>query len=112
MALIHGQTIKLFNRVQTGVDAFNAPVYEEVPEDVDNILVCPASTEAVQDNLQLYGKHAVYELLIPKGDTHQWEDRVVSFFGKRWRTFGDVLQWLEPLTPGLWNRKVRVEWYG
>lgn len=112
MALLQGQTIKLFNRVRTGVDAFNTPIYEEVSEDVENILVCPTATEDVTDNLQLYGRHAVYELLIPKEDTHQWEDRVVSFFGKKWRTFGTVLEWPAGMTPGPWNRKVRVEWYG
>ena len=112
MALLRGQTITLINREQTGTDAFNAPVYEETPEDVANILICPASTEAVTDGLQLYGQHAVYELLIPKDDAHQWEDREVIFFGQRWRTFGAMLQWMEQLTPGAWNRKIKVERYG
>lgn len=112
MALLQGMTIKLFDRIQTGVDAYNAPVFEEVSEDVENILVCPASTEAVTDGLQLYGKHAVYELLIPKGDAHTWEDRKVFFFGQHWRTFGAVLQWPAHLTPGQWSRKVKVERYG
>lgn len=112
MALLRGQTITLINRKQAGTDAFNAPVYEETAEDVENILICPASTEAVTDGLQLYGKHAVYELLIPKDDAHQWEDREVIFFGQRWRTFGAMLQWMEQLTPGAWNRKIKVERYG
>ena len=112
MALLRGQTITLINRKQTGTDAFNAPVYEETAENVENILICPASTEAVTDGLQLYGKHAVYELLIPKDDAHQWEDREVIFFGQRWRTFGAMLQWMEQLTPGAWNRKIKVERYG
>lgn len=112
MALLRGQTITLINRKQTGTDAFKAPVYEETAENVENILICPASTEAVTDGLQLYGKHAVYELLIPKDDAHQWEDREVIFFGQRWRTFGAMLQWMEQLTPGAWNRKIKVERYG
>lgn len=112
MALLRGQTITLYNREQTGTDAFNAPVFRETAENVKNILICPASTEAITDGLQLYGKHAVYELLIPKGDAHVWEDREVSFYGQRWRTFGAVLQWMEHLTPGQWNRKVKVERYG
>lgn len=112
MALLRGQTITLINRKQTGTDAFNAPVYEETAENVKNILICPASTEAVTDGLQLYGKHAVYELLIPKDDAHQWADREVIFFGQRWRTFGAMLQWMEQLTPGAWNRKIKVERYG
>ena len=112
MVLLTGQTILLFDRIQAGQDAFNAPIYQESPVEVGNILVCPASTEAVTDGLQLYGKHAVYELHIPKTDTHSWENRVVEFYGQRWRTFGKVLQWMEHLTPGDWNRKVKVERYG
>lgn len=112
MALLRGQTVTLINREQTGTDAFNTPVYKETAEDAENILICPASTEAVTDGLQLYGKHAVYELLIPKDDAHQWEDREVIFFGQRWRTFGAMLQWMEQLTPGAWNRKIKVERYG
>lgn len=112
MALIRGQTITLFERLQTGKDGFNAPIYEETSVDVGNILICPASTEAVTDGLQLYGKHAVYELLIPKADAHSWEDRTVEFYGQKWRTFGKVLTWMEALTPGPWNRKVKVERYG
>lgn len=112
MALIRGQTITLIERLQTGKDGFNAPIYEETSVDVDNILICPASTEAVTDGLQLYGKHAVYELHIPKEDTHIWEDRTVEFYGRKWRTFGAVLAWMENLTPGHWNRKVKVERYG
>lgn len=111
MAFLKGQTITLYDRIKTGADAFNAPIYEETPVEVEDILVCPASTEAITDGLQLYGKHTVYELLIPKVDAHEWEDRRVSFFGKQWRTFGTVLQWQENLTPGTWNRKVKVERY-
>lgn len=112
MELLRGTTIILLDRVKTGVDAFNAPVYEETPVEVENILICPASTEAITDGLQMYGKHAVYELHIPKADTHTWENRVVEFYGQKWRTFGKELRWMEALTPGTWNRKVKVERYG
>lgn len=112
MALLKGTKIALLDRVKTGVDAFNAPVYEEAAIEVENILICPASTEDVADALQLYGKHAVYELHIPKTDANSWEDRTVEFYGQKWRTFGKVLTWMEGLTPGPWNRKVKVERYG
>ena len=112
MDFLRGTTIKLYDRVATGVDAFNSPVYKETAVEVENVLICPASTEAVTDGLQLYGKHAVYELHIPKADTHNWENRVVEFYGQKWRTFGIPLQWMEALTPGTWNRKVKLERYG
>lgn len=112
MALLKGIPITLYNRVQTGVDAFNAPTYEEISVVVDNVLICPVSTEDITEGLQLYGKRAVYELCIPKKDTNNWENRVVEFYGQKWQTFGIPLEWMEALTPGIWNRKVKVARYG
>lgn len=112
MAPLTGIPVTLYDRVRNGVDAFNAPVYQEVPVTVKDVLVCPVSTEDVVEGLQLYGKRAVYELHIPKTDTNNWENRVVAFYGQKWRTFGIVLEWMEHLTPGPWNRRVKVERYG
>ena len=78
MAAIQGITVILYDRVKTGTDAFNAPVYAESPTGVKNVLVCPVSTEDIITDLQLYGKRAEYELCIPKGDTHIWENRSFS----------------------------------
>lgn len=112
MALLKGKTIILYEKVQTGTDAFNAPTYTEISVEVENVLICPASTEAITDGLQLHGKHAVYELCIPKGDTNDWENRTVEFFGEKWHTFGVPLEWIEENIPLPWNRKVKVERYG
>ena len=112
MALLNGIPVTLYDRVKTGTDDFNAPTYEDIPVVVDNVLVCPASTEDITEGLQLYGKRAVYELCIPKKDPHNWENRVVEFYGQKWQTFGIPLEWMENLTPGSWNRKVKVARYG
>ena len=85
MAAIQGMTVILYDRVKTGTDAFHAPVYVESPTEVKNVLVCPVSTEDIITDFQLYGKRAEYELCIPKGDIHIWENRTVEFFGKKWR---------------------------
>lgn len=112
MALLTGIPIKLYAKVQTGKDSFNAPVYTETAVEVKNVLVCPVSTEDIVTGQQLYGKRAVYELCIPKEDSHDWENRTVEFYGKKWRTFGIPLEWMDHLVPGDWNRKVKVERYG
>lgn len=112
MALLTGTTILLYEKVKTGVDAFNAPIYTEKAVNVENVLIAPATTEDIEDDLQLYGKHAVYELHIPKTDTHNWENQVVEFYGHKWKTFGIPLVYMNHLTPGQWNRKVKVERYG
>lgn len=112
MALIKGITVQLYQKTQTGIDEFRAPVYTEAAVDVENVLVQPVSAEQVVNDLQLYGKRAEYELCIPKGDVHNWENRKVVFFGHTWHTFGFVQEWIEELVPLDWNRKVKVERYG
>ena len=37
--MIHGITVRLYVKSQTGTDAFNAPVHAETPIDVPNVLV-------------------------------------------------------------------------
>lgn len=112
MTLIKGITVTLFDRVETGKDGFNRPVYEEIPVEVENVLVSPASETDIVSQLNLTGKKAVYTLAIPKGDRHNWIDRNVQFFGKMWRTFGFPIKGIDENIPLDWNVKVTVERYG
>lgn len=109
---IKGIPVVLYERVQNGEDAMKNPVYEEVPVTVENVLIAPAADSDIVSDLQLWGKRAEYELSIPKGDTHNWEDSRVDFFGKSWRTFGFPKEYINEMVPLDWNRKVRVERYG
>lgn len=108
---MRGVTITLYDKVQTGVDAFNRPVYEDVATTVDNVLIGEPTTEDVINELNLTGKHLAYTLAIPKGDTHEWNDRKVEFFGEVFRTYGEPTQGIEHLIPLAWNKKVKVERY-
>lgn len=112
MAMIKGITIKLYKKQQIGTDGFNHPVHEEVYEEVENVLVTPGASDDIVNTQDLNGKKAVYTLAIPKGDTHDWMDATVEFFGRRWRTFGFPLEGIESNIPLDWNKKVMVETYG
>lgn len=109
--MIKGIPVTILERVQTGVDGFHAPTYAETPVTVENVLVAPTTAEDVVTEQQLYGKHSVYTLYIPKGDSHTWTDRRISFFGEDFRSFGPVQEYIEDNVPGPWNRKVMVERY-
>lgn len=114
MTRIHGITIKLYNRVQTGEDALHRPVYEEIPEDVENVLVGEPSTEDIVNTQNLTGRRGQYWLGIPKGDMHEWENRTVELpppFAGRYQTFGAVIAGIEDMVPLSWNKKVMVERY-
>lgn len=108
---MRGITVVLYDKVQIGQDPFGEPIYEEVPEEVENVIVAPASASDITEQLQLYGKHAVYTLAIPKGDQHEWRDRKVCFFGQDFRSFGPPTEGIDSLIPLSWNKKVQVERY-
>lgn len=109
---MQGITITLYNRAQTGTDEFNAPIYTETAEQIENVLIGEPSTDDITDTLTLYGKRLAYTLGIPKGDTHTWTDRTVEFFGEKFRTIGEPTMGIEHLIPLSWNKKVKVERYG
>ncbi len=104
-----GATVVLHVRTQTGLDSFNAPIFSETTETVDNVLIGQPTTEEIDSTLSLYGKKIEYMLGIPKGDEHDWEDTIVEFWGKRYRTFGMTIQGIEANIPTPWHKKVRVE---
>ena len=108
---IKGITVTLYEKTQTSVDAFGAPVYTDVPVKIDNVLVAPVSGDEIVNDLDLYGKKAVYQLGIPKGDTHNWENAHVDFFGESWQTFGAPVEGIEDMIPLAWNKKVKVARY-
>lgn len=111
MAKIKGITVTLINRKEVGKDPIGEPIYEDVPIEVENVLVAPTSSDDIVNNHELYGKKAVYTLAIPKEDENNWTDVKVKFFGETWRTFGIPLEGIEAMIPLDWNKKVMVERY-
>ena len=108
---MRGISITLYDKTQIGIDDFNRPIYEDVPRTIENVLIGEPTTDQVIDELNLSGKRLAYTLAIPKGDTHEWTDRKVEFFGEVFRTFGKPTQGIDHLIPLDWNKKVKVERY-
>lgn len=112
MAGINGITIKLYTRVQSGTDAFNKEIFTETAVDVDDVLVAPMSSTELLETFNLTGRKAVYQLGIPKGDTHEWkEGGRVRFFDQDWRIIAIPTEGIDELIPLDWNKKVQVERY-
>lgn len=109
--MLQGINVILYDQKEVGKDDFGTPIYEENPVVVRDVLIAPASDTDIISSTNLYGKKAVYTLAIPKGDTHDWEDREVEFFGKSWKTFGCGVCGIDALIPLRWNKKVMVETY-
>ncbi|HFI0131175.1 TPA: hypothetical protein ACGOSD_001395 [Streptococcus suis] len=111
MGLIKGIPIILIDKQVIGKDSFGHPKTADVEILVENILIAPATTEDITNQINLTGKKVVYTLAIPKGDMHDWTNKEVRFLGQRWRTVGEPLEGLEHLIPLEWNKKVQVERY-
>ena len=109
-----GITVTLHIRTQKTVgstlvyDEFNNPVYVDTTTTVSNVLVGQPSTDEITDSIDRYGKKIEYMLGIPKGDTHNWENTAVEFFGEVFQTFGNTIQGIEENIPTPWHKKVRV----
>ena len=111
MGKIHGIPIILIDKQVVSTDPFGSPIVEDVEITIDNVIVAPATTEDVTNQMSLTGKKISYTIGIPKGDTHDWEEKEVRFFGKRWKTVGIPLEGIESMMPLEWNKKVMVERY-
>ena len=111
MGKIHGIPITLIDKQVVSIDPFGSPVVKDVEITIDNVIVAPATTEDVTSQMSVTGKKISYTLGIPKGDMHDWENKEVRFFGKRWKTVGIPLEGIESMIPLEWNKKVMVERY-
>lgn len=109
--MIEGIDVVLYDTVEVERDPFNNPITEESAVTVKNVLVVPLSENEIKETYDLTGKRAVYQLAIPKGDSHDWKDKKVEFFGQTFHTIGMPLEGIERMIPLSWNKKVRVEVY-
>ena len=102
----------LFNKVDTGMrDKTNRPIVTEKVTTVSGVLIAPVSTDDVVSDTNLSGKTEVYQIAIPKGDTNDWVDARVKFWGKTCRTIGIPEEGMDENIPLKWNKKIKVERY-
>ena len=109
--MIKGITIQIVKKTLSGYNAMHEPVFTETTENVANVLVGEPSTDDITNTLELFGKKVAYTLAIPKGDTHEWEDSRITFFGNDFHSFGIPQVGIEANIPLDWNKKVTVEVY-
>lgn len=75
-------------------------------EVIENVLVGePASSDSAIGNCKIM----TYTLAVPKGDLHEWINKKVEFFGKKFRTVGKEIQGIEANIPLCWHKKISLE---
>lgn len=106
---IEGEPVIYINRRQSETTENGFLQYEVTEEVVENVLIGTPTMQDAASAVQIYGKNPQYTLCIPKGDTHEWTDAFVKFWGKTWHVIAAPQRTQEKLTPGPWNAKVFVE---
>lgn len=109
--MIATETVVLLTKSKTGVDEFGAPIYATAKTPVSKVIVGSPTFEEQVSDLNLTGKHLAFVLGIPKGDHNDWEDATILIRGKKFRSYGPVLEQTEANVPLSWNKQVRVERY-
>ena len=112
MGWLKGITVTLYETEQEGTDPFGAPVYTTEAVEVPNVLVQPTtslSNTEMSAVTELLGKEVSYRLCIPKGDTHDWTNKRVDFFGKSWLSVGGEREFIESMLPLDWNKQIWVK---
>lgn len=114
---MRGITVTLYEQTQTGEDAFGVPIMEENSVEVHDVLVGEPTTDDIETSTALYQKTIKYMLGIPKGDTHDWKNKKVSWVDAYGiihvcKTFGFPITGIEKNIPTRWHMKVRCEDYG
>lgn len=111
MGMIKGIDVVLTTTIENGLDPFGEPIRIEKEVIVHNVLVAPNGSSDVLNIQDIDGKKIAYILAIPKGDTHNWTNKKVSFFNQTFKTVGLPQEGIESLIPLDWNKKVYVERY-
>ena len=107
--MIKGITITIYQKQKYGKDMFGHDLYEEIQEEVDDVLVAPIASNDISVNTNT--DISKTNLAIPKGDDHDWNNTKVKSFGKTWKTVGEPVEGIEENIPLRWNKKVVVERY-
>lgn len=112
-ALIRGETIEVWQYVESGVDSFNNPVKSWAIESiVENVLVDPGNAEDLSGALRQDGDENHITLYFPKKYTSSLRGHRVKVRGLEYAIEGDPIAYQVENTPTDWNRKTtatRVE---
>ena len=105
-------TVQLVKKTLEGTDPFGAPIYKEELINVPGCLVGPGNADQIIQATEKYGKKVAYTIGVPKGDTHNWIDTDVIFYGERFHTIGLPEKGMPENIPLYWGQNVMVERYG
>lgn len=107
--MIVGETVAVIRREQTGEDRFGEPIYEDVTESVDDVLVAPGPRADLTDAERPEGFRVAWNLHFPKGYPAELKGARISVRGgPALAVVGDPQHYTAENTPGRWSMPVEV----
>jgi hypothetical protein len=103
-----GETVFIETKVETGRDAFNAPIYEYQDVPVENVLTAPGPRSDITDSNRPDGHLVRYTLHFPKTFTANLEGLRVRVRGNYYRVIGKPDHYQAENTPTQWWMPVEV----
>lgn len=108
--MIVGEAVVVERRTEVGRDPGNAPVYEWLPETVEDVLVTPGPRADVVESVRPDGKRIRWTLHFPKGYPETLAGaRVRVRGGEAAPVVGDPRHYTEANTPGRWSMPCELE---
>lgn len=106
--VFHLVPIELKKRVRTGVDRFNAPVYETQISTVAGVLPQPGGSEDLGES-RPEGAKVDMTFHFPKGYGESLKGATIAYGGADYRVIGDPQPYNAPDTPGSLGLTVETE---
>lgn len=107
--MIRGEEVTVIGRAVVGTDAFNAPIYEDVPLVVGNVLVSPGTAQEAPGENRESGALIRLTLYFPKSCTDDLYGKHVEVRGERFKVIGHPVRYATENVPGEWNLQVEAE---
>jgi len=97
-----GTTVVVWRTEQTGEDTMGDPIIKEVPEEVANVLVMPA-TDARQGEITPHRSETSMTFTFPKSYTKALRECEIEYLEKRYRVLENPTPLPVELCPTEWN---------
>lgn len=106
-----GETVIVHRRVRTGTGPGNTPLYEDLEESVDDVLVAPGPRQDVIESNRPDGVEISWNLHFPKTFTGSLRGARISVRGEMPApVIGDPKPYTAANTPTRWHMPVEVQY--
>ena len=107
LGLMRTVAVTVTRREQTGIDAFNDPVYKDVDEDVPGVMPQPGATADLAAE-RPDGVTVDMTFHFPRGYSKSLRGCLVTYGGRRYEVVGDPQPYLLEMTPGPFSTTVEA----